>query len=91
MEQRTQEELKAIEALEELSRQKSADIVPSPLPTAIQAVDRISDHETATASCPTSRDHLQLDAQSTTLDSDVETPVLSVPTSFPQVSQGNCQ
>jgi hypothetical protein len=88
--QRTQEELKAIEALEELSRQKSVDVV-APFTTTIQAEELASEPETNMPFCPTGGDPLQPDGQFTTLDSDVETPpVSSVPSSLRLLSQGNC-
>lgn len=88
-EQRTQEELKAIEALEELSRQKSMDMV-APFTTTIQKEDLVSPEPT-TPFGPTGGGHLPIDSQFTNLDSDVETPpVPSVPSSLRPVLQGNC-
>lgn len=85
-EQRTQEELKAIEALEELSRLKSVDI---PLPTIVQE-DLVSEPEIniQITSGPSGGD--QPDGQPTLLDSDVEIPPESHgPSSLHPVSQGN--
>ncbi|KAF8525355.1 hypothetical protein JB92DRAFT_2877550 [Gautieria morchelliformis] len=90
-EQRTQEELKAIEALEELSRQKSVDIVAPPPPSIVRKDDLVSEPEAIThlASRPVGENRPQPDGPSSTLDSDVETPpVSSALASERPISQG---